>query len=52
MNMKFDFDEYNFQDEINLMNLNHQMENQQTIKNGNASFGFNEDTIYNKIEKE
>ena len=50
--MRFDFDEYNFQDEINLMNLNHQMENQQTIKNGNASFGFNEDTIYNKIEKE
>ncbi len=50
--MRFDFDEYNFQDEINLMNLSHQMENQQTIKNGNASFGFNEDTIYNKIEKE
>lgn len=50
--MRFDFDEYNFQDEINLMNLNRQMESQQMKTNGNASFGFNEDTIYNKIEKE
>ncbi len=50
--MRFDFDEYNFQDEINLMNLNRQIENQHIKTNGNASFGFNEDTIYNKIEKE
>ncbi len=46
--MKFDFDEFSLQDEINLMNLNHQMENQQI--NLNASFGFNDDTIYHKIE--
>ena len=50
--MRFDFDEYNFQDKINLMNLNHQLENQQIKTNVNASFGFNEDTIYNKIEKD
>lgn len=49
MNMKFDFDEFNFQDEINFMNLNHQMESQQ--QKVNPTFGFNEDSIYNKIEK-
>ena len=49
--MKFDFDEFSFQDEINLMNLNHQMENQQLKTNKNSSFGFNEDTIYNNIKK-
>lgn len=46
--MKFDFDEFSFQDEINLMNLNHQMENQQM--NVNTSFGFNNDAIYHKME--
>lgn len=49
--MKFDFDEYNFQDEINLMNLNHQMENQQFKTEMNPSMGFNNDSIYHKIEE-
>lgn len=48
--MKFDFDEYNFQDEINLMNLNHQMENQQFKTEMNPSIGFNNDSIYDKVE--
>ena len=46
--MKFDMDEFSFQDEINLMNLNYQMKNQQSKEN--PILGFNEDTIYNKIE--
>ncbi len=49
--MRFDFDEYNFRDEINLMNLNYQMESQQVERNKNSSFGFNDDTIYNQIDK-
>ncbi len=50
--MKFDLeeDEFSFKDESSFMNLNYQMENQQ-LKNGNSTIGFNEDTIYNKIEK-
>lgn len=48
MNMKFDFDEYNFQDEINFMNLNQQMENRQVKMN--SSMGFNNDSIYDKVE--
>ncbi len=47
--MRFDLDEFNFKDEINFMSLNNQLENQQ-LKNGNITIGFNEDTIYNKIE--
>ncbi len=46
--MKFDFDDFSFQDEVNLMNLNYQMQKQQL--DTNTSFGFNNDTIYNKIE--
>ena len=46
--MKFDLDDFSFQDEINFMNLNHQMDKQQL--NINSSFGFNNDEIYNKIE--
>lgn len=47
--MRFDLDEFNFKDEINFMNLNNQIENQQ-VKNGNVTIGFNVDTIYHKIE--
>lgn len=47
--MKFDFDEFTFQDEINFMNLNNQMDNVQ-IKS-NTTMGFNNDTIYQKIEE-
>ena len=49
-NMKFDFDEFSFQDEINLIHLNNQMENLGHIK-FNETIGFNEDTIYSKIEE-
>lgn len=48
--MKFDFDEFSFQDEINLMNLNNQMENFGSLK-FNETAGFNEDTIYVKIDE-
>lgn len=48
--MKFDFDEFSFQDEINLIHLNNQMENFGQIKL-NETTGFNEDTIYSKIEE-
>lgn len=51
MSMKFDFDEYNFQDEINLMNLNYQMEKQQFKTEMNPSIGYNNDSIYHKIEE-
>lgn len=47
--MKFDLDEFTFQDEVNFMNLNYQMERQQLKTN--ASVGFNDDTIYHKIEE-
>lgn len=46
--MKFDFDEYSFQEEISFMHLNYKMEKQQL--KANSSLGFNEDTLYNKIE--
>ena len=48
--MKFDFDEFSFQDEINLIHLNNQMENLGHIK-FNETIVFNEDTIYSKIEE-
>lgn len=48
--MKFDLDEFTFQDEINLMNLNYQMKNQQYGLNN--TMGLNDDTIYHKIENE
>ncbi|MCI8384499.1 MAG: hypothetical protein HFJ33_06565 [Clostridia bacterium] len=48
--MKFDFDNFSFQDEANFMNLNNQMQSQQIKANG--TLGFNDDTIYDKIEKE
>ncbi len=49
--MKFDFDEFSFQDEINFMNLNYQMEHQQIKTEINPSIGFNNDSIYHKIEE-
>lgn len=47
--MKFDLDEFDFKDEINFMSLNYQMESQQLKVN--PTVGFNDDTIYNNIEK-
>lgn len=53
--MKFDIDdEFTFQDEINFMDLNRQMEaREQILKNNsnNVTIGFNDDAIYNRIEK-
>ena len=54
--MKFDLDDedFTFQDEAIFMDLNRQMESrQQTFKsnNNNNTLGFNNDTIYNKIEQ-
>lgn len=49
--MKFNFDEFSFRDQVDFMNLNNQMENQQLKTKIDASIGFNEDTIYNKIEE-
>ncbi len=46
--MKFDFDEYGFKDQIELMNLNNQMKQNQLENNKNI--GFNDDTLYNFIE--
>lgn len=46
--MKFEFEDDIFQDEIYFMQLKHQMESQQ-IK-ANATMGFNNDAIYQKIE--
>lgn len=48
--MKFEFDEMNFKDEIELMNLQKQM--QQNQLNNNQSIGFNMDTLYNLADKE
>lgn len=47
--MRLEFDEFDFQDEINFMNLNDQMEKASQIK-FNTTLGFNDDTIYQKIE--
>lgn len=46
--MKFDFDDFNFKDEIELINIQRQMQNEQ-FKN-NQSLGLNTDTLYNFIE--
>lgn len=46
--MKIEFEDSCYQDQINLMQLNHQMESQQ-IK-AVATIGFNNDAIYQKIE--
>lgn len=51
VNMKLNFDEFSFQDQINFMNLNYQMESQQLKTKNNSSIGFNEDSIYRKVEE-
>ena len=48
--MKFDFDEYSFKDQIEFMNINNQMKQNQ-LQN-NKKIGFNNDTLYNFIEKD
>ena len=44
-----DFDEMKFKDEIELMNIQHQITKNQNIT-WNPSYGFNLDSIYNEIE--
>ncbi len=48
--MKFDFDEYSFKDQIELMNINNQMKQNQLQNNQNM--GFNNDILYNFIEQD
>lgn len=48
--MKFNMDEFTFQDEVYFMNLNHKMQSQQL--EFNHTMGLNEDTLYHKIENE
>ncbi len=45
------FDDFNFRDDIELMNLQHQMKSQQ-LNNNEQSIGFNSDFLYNNIEKQ
>ena len=48
--MKFEFDEIGMKEEIELMNLQRQM--QQNQSNNNQSIGFNMDTLYNLADNE
>lgn len=45
------FDDFNFRDDIELMNLENKMQNQQ-LTNNEQNIGFNSDFLYNNIEKE
>ena len=47
--MKFEFDDFNFKDQIEFMNLNKQMQQNQ-IEN-NLNIGFNDDRLYNFVER-
>ena len=47
--MKFEFDDFNFKDQVEFMNLNKQM--QQNQVENNANIGFNNDALYDSIEK-
>ncbi len=47
--MKFEFDDFNFKEQVELMNLNKQMQQNQLEHNQNI--GFNNDILYNFIEK-
>lgn len=46
--MRFEFDEMEFKDEIELMNIENQMKQNQ-IQN-NQTLGFNADSLYNLID--
>ncbi len=48
--MKFEFDDINFKEQADLMNLLNKYEINEQIQN-KKSFGFNEDTIYNFIDE-
>lgn len=50
--MRFEKDEFSFKDEINFMNLNYEIQNQQQLLKNQNTFGFNNDTLYNGIDKE
>ncbi len=47
--MKFEFDDFNFKDQVEFMNLNKQMQQNQVENNSNI--GFNNDALYDCIEK-
>lgn len=46
--MKFEFDDFNFKDQVEFINLNKQMQQKQ-IEN-NQNLGFNSDALYNFAE--
>ena len=48
--MKFEFDEINFKDEIELMNLQRKMQENQFTNN--QTIGFNIDTLYNLVDND
>ncbi len=47
--MRFEFDDFNFKDQVEFMNLNKQMQQNQVENNPNM--GFNNDALYDCIEK-
>lgn len=48
--MRFEMDDFNFKDEIDFMNIQHQMDNQKNFLE-NKTLGFNEDNLYKFIEE-
>ena len=49
MRRKF-FEEFSFKEDIELMNLEHQMKNNQITEN-KQNIGFNTDYLYNNVEQ-
>lgn len=47
--MKFEFDDFGFKEEIDLMNLENQMTQQNQMQN-KQTLGFNLDSLYNVID--
>lgn len=48
--MKFEFDDFGYKEEIDLMNLENQILQQNQIQN-KQTLGFNLDSLYNAIDK-
>lgn len=46
--MRIEFDDFDFKDEIELINIEKQMQQNQAINN--QTLGFNSDNLYNEIE--
>lgn len=50
--MRFDYDEFNFKDDLEMMNLENQMKNNIITNAQNNTIGFNNDDLYNYVDKE